>query len=66
MWKPSLKTLDHDNGLCIMVIKRGYTSDFTVGCLNTIRSRVYFKGQPGQMSKEVAVLPPNSKSAHQG
>ncbi|GBE77162.1 hypothetical protein SCP_0100340 [Sparassis crispa] len=64
MWKPSPKTLDHDNDPCIMVIKRGYASDLTVGCLNAIRSftRVYFKGQPGQMSKEVAVLPHNYKS----
>jgi hypothetical protein len=51
IWKPSPKTLDHDNDPCIMVIKRGYASDLTVGRLNTIRSftRVYFKGQPGQM-----------------
>ncbi|KAH9013338.1 hypothetical protein EDB84DRAFT_901663 [Lactarius hengduanensis] len=59
MWKPSLKTLDHDHDLYTMVIKRGYGSDLTVGPLNTIRSftRVYLKGQPSQMSKEVAVLP---------
>jgi hypothetical protein len=64
MWKPSLKTLDHDNDPCIMVIKRGYASDLTVGRLNTIRSftRVYFEGQPSQMSMEIAVLPRNSKS----
>jgi hypothetical protein len=64
MWKPGLTTLNHDNDPCIMVIKRGYASDLTVGRLNTIRSftRVYFKGQPGQMSKEVAVLPRNFKS----
>ncbi|KAL6303949.1 hypothetical protein BKA93DRAFT_785418 [Sparassis latifolia] len=64
MWKSSPKTLDHDNDPCIMVIKRGYASDLTVGRLNAIRSftRVYFKGQPGQMSKEVAVLPRNYKS----
>jgi len=64
MWKPSPKTLDHNNDPCIMVIKRGNASGLTVGCLNTIRSftRVYFKDQPSQMSKEVAVLPRNSKS----
>jgi hypothetical protein len=64
MWKPSPKTLNHENDLCVMVIKRGSASDLTVGRLNNIRSftRVYFKGLPGQMSKEVAVLPRNSKS----
>jgi hypothetical protein len=64
MWKPSPKTLDHEDDPCIMVIKRGYASDLTIGRLNTIRSftRVYFKGQPSQMSKEVAVLPRNSES----
>ena len=64
MWKPSPRTLDHDNDPCIMVIKRGSASDLTVGRLNGIRSftRVYFKDQPGQVSKEVAVLPRNSKS----
>ena len=65
MWKPNPKTLDHANEPCIMVIKRGHASDLTVGRLNTIRSftRVYFKGQPGQISKEVAVLSHSSKSA---
>ena len=64
MWKLSPRTLDHENDPCIMVIKRGNASDLTVGCLNTIRSftRVYFKDQPGQFSKEVTVLPRNSKS----
>ena len=64
MYKPGPKTLDHDNDPCIMVIKRGYGSDLTVGRLNNLRSftRVYLKGQSGQMSKEVAVLPRNTKS----
>lgn len=65
MWKPSPRTFDHANDPCIMMVfKRGYAPDLTVGRLNTIRSftRVYFKGQPGQMSKEVAVLPRNSES----
>ncbi|KIM73605.1 hypothetical protein PILCRDRAFT_828987 [Piloderma croceum F 1598] len=64
MYKPAPKTLDHDNDPCIMVIKRSYASDLTVGRLNNICSftRVYFKGQSGQMSKEVTVLPHNSKS----
>ena len=38
MWKPSQRTPDHDNDPVIMVIKRGYASDLTVGRLNTIRS----------------------------
>ncbi|THH18300.1 hypothetical protein EW146_g2669 [Bondarzewia mesenterica] len=64
MWKPSPKTLDHDNNSCIMVIKRGNASDLTIRCLNTIRliTRVYLKSQPGQMSKEVIILSRNSKS----
>ena len=66
MWKPSSRTLDHYNDPCIMVIciKRGNASDLTVGRLNGIRSftRVYFKNQPGQVSKEVAILPRNFKS----
>jgi hypothetical protein len=64
MYKSGPKTLDHNNDPCIMVIKRSYASDLTVGRLNNIRSftRVYFKGQSGQMSKEVTVLPRNSKS----
>ncbi|KAL4071575.1 hypothetical protein V8B97DRAFT_1870846 [Scleroderma yunnanense] len=63
MWKLSLRTRDHDNEPCIMVVKRGYASGLTVGRLNTIRSftRVLIQGQPGQMSKEVAVLPRNTK-----
>ncbi|KAG8988119.1 hypothetical protein FRB94_001841 [Tulasnella sp. JGI-2019a] len=65
IWKPSSKRLDRDNHLCIMVIKRGYASDLTVGRLNTTRSftKVYSMGQPGQMSREVTVLPRNSKSS---
>ena len=64
MWKPSQRTLDHDNDPVIMVIKRGYASNLTVGRLNTIRSftRVYFDGKSGEMSKEIAVLPRNSES----
>ncbi|KAG8816620.1 hypothetical protein FRC19_011909 [Serendipita sp. 401] len=70
MWKPSPKTHDHDhdndndNDPCIMVIKRGSASDLTVGRLNTIRSftRVYFKDQLGQVSKEITVLPRSYKS----
>jgi hypothetical protein len=64
MGKPNQKTLDHDNDPCIMVIKRGYASGVTVGRLNSIRSftRFYLKGQPGQVSKEVTVLPRNTKS----
>lgn len=63
-----MKTLDQDNDPCIMVIKRGNTSDLTIGRLNTIRSfcRVYFEGQPGQVSKEVSVLPRNFENSELG
>jgi len=64
MGRPSADTLDHNHDPCIMVIKRGYGSDLTVGRLNTVRSftRLYFEGKPDQMSKEVSVLPRNSKA----
>ncbi|KAG7446143.1 uncharacterized protein BT62DRAFT_932507 [Guyanagaster necrorhizus] len=64
MWKPSWKTVNHDNDPCIMVIKRGYASDLTIGRLNTIRSftRFYLKGQPIQTSRVVTILPFNSES----
>ena len=64
MFKPPPGTKDHDNDPIIMVLKNGNTSNLTVGCLNTIRSfvRHYFEGQPGEMSREIAVLPRNSKS----
>jgi hypothetical protein len=64
MWKGSPRTLDHENDAVIMVIKNGHASGLTVGRLNTIRSftRYYFKGEAGQMSKEVTVLPRNSES----
>lgn len=64
MWKPDSKTCNHDNDPIIMVIKRGHASGLTIRCLNTICSftRYYFKGESGKMSKEVAVLPCNSKS----
>ncbi|THH05112.1 hypothetical protein EW146_g9992 [Bondarzewia mesenterica] len=46
------------------IISNSDASDLTIGHLNTIHSitRVYLKGQPGQMSKKVIVLPRNSKS----
>lgn len=64
MFKPDPRTKDHDNDPVIMVLKNGNTTDLTVGRLNTIRAftRFYFNGKPGAMSKEVAVLPRNSKS----
>jgi hypothetical protein len=63
MFKPNPKTKDHDDEPIILVMKNGSTSDLTVGRLNTIRAfvRTYSKGQPGKMSKEVCVLPRNSK-----
>jgi len=53
------------------VLKKGNASDLTVGRLNTIRTfvREYFEGKPGEMSKEMSVLPRNSKSgtfSHRG
>ncbi|KAM5533672.1 hypothetical protein V8D89_012639 [Ganoderma adspersum] len=64
MFKPNPRTKDHDNEPVIMVMKNGSTSNLTVGRLNTIRAfvRIFPKGQPGRMSKEVCVLPRNSKS----
>jgi len=64
MWKPDLNTRGHENDPVIMVMKRGHASGLTVGRLNTIRSftRYYIKGKPSTMSKEVTVLPRNSKS----
>ncbi|KAG8806641.1 hypothetical protein FRC17_004889, partial [Serendipita sp. 399] len=64
IWKSRSKTLDHQDDPVIMVIKNGDASGLTVGRLNTIRSftRYYFKGKPSQMSKEITVLPRNSKS----
>ena len=64
MWKPNPRTRDQDNDAVIMVIKRGYASGLTIGRLNKICSftRYYFEGEPGQTSREVAILPRNSKS----
>ncbi|KAI1793435.1 hypothetical protein LXA43DRAFT_917078 [Ganoderma leucocontextum] len=64
MYKPNSKTMDQDNDPVIMVLKNGNTTNLTVGRLNTIRAftRTYFKGEPGEMSKEIAVLPRTSKS----
>ncbi|KAI2606773.1 hypothetical protein GGR54DRAFT_408503 [Hypoxylon sp. NC1633] len=64
MYKPDPKTKDQDNDPVIMVMKNGNKTGFSVGRLNTIRAfvRTYFEGQPGQMSKEIAVLPRISKS----
>ena len=62
MFKPNPKThLDHNN---LMVMKNGSVSNLTIGRLNTVRAciRTYsIDGQPGKMSKEVCVLPRNSK-----
>ena len=64
MFKPNPRTQDHDHDPVIMVMKNGNTSNVTVGRLNSIRAfvRVYIKGQLGKMSKEVCILPRNSKS----
>jgi hypothetical protein len=64
MYKPDPKTKDQHNDPVLMVMKNGNKTGLTVGHLNTIRAFVctYFKGQPGTMSKEIAVLPCSSKS----
>jgi hypothetical protein len=64
MYKPDPSTQDQDNDPTIMVLMNGNTSRLSVGRLNTIRPfvRTYFKGVPGAMSREIAVLPRNSKS----
>ncbi|THH17193.1 hypothetical protein EW146_g3576 [Bondarzewia mesenterica] len=61
MYRPDPRNKDHDNDPAIMVLKNGNSSNLTVGRLNTIRafSRV---GETGKMSKELSVLPRNSKS----
>ncbi|KAF8333698.1 hypothetical protein F5887DRAFT_993030 [Amanita rubescens] len=72
MWKSDPKILGHDNDPAIMVMKRGHATGLTVGQLNTMRSfaRYYFDDEfhlpkddvSLMMSKEVSVLPRNSKS----
>ncbi|KAI9460941.1 hypothetical protein BJY52DRAFT_1117551 [Lactarius psammicola] len=64
MFRPDPRNKDHDDDPVIMVLKNGNTSKLTVGRLNTIRAfvREYFNGVAGKMSKEVSVLPRNSKS----
>lgn len=64
MFKPDPKNKDDDDAPAIMVLKQGNASDLTVGRLNTVRAfvREYSKGQPGEMSKELSVLPRNYQS----
>ena len=63
MWKPNPKALDHDHEPRIMVIKRGYGSGITAGCLNTICSFTKnYMGLSKEVSMEVVVLPRDSKS----
>ncbi|KAI0720063.1 hypothetical protein C8T65DRAFT_826687 [Cerioporus squamosus] len=64
MFEPHPETNNHDDDPDIMVLKNGNSSKLTVGRLNTIRSfvRQYFEGNPGEMSREIAVLPRNWKS----
>ncbi|QRV99785.1 hypothetical protein RhiJN_27804 [Ceratobasidium sp. AG-Ba] len=64
MYNSTPKTQDQNNNSVIMVLKNGNTTNLTVGRLNTIRAFTctYFKGEPGKMSKEIAVLPRTSKS----
>lgn len=63
MWKLSQRTVNHHGDPCIMVIKRGNTSGLTVGRLNNIRSFTrYYVGVGDAISKEVVILPRDSKS----
>ncbi|KAF9073209.1 hypothetical protein BDP27DRAFT_1445130 [Rhodocollybia butyracea] len=65
MFKSDPETKDHGGDPVLMVMKNGNTeSDLTVGRLNTIRAfvREYSNGKPGQMTKEMAILPRSSKS----
>ncbi|KEP50435.1 hypothetical protein V565_080110 [Rhizoctonia solani 123E] len=64
MYKLDPRTQDQDNEPVIMVLKRGNTSNLTVGRLNNIRSvtRVYVEGKLSGASREVAVLPRTSNS----
>ena len=71
MQKPDPKFVDQHQDPVIMVVKNGANSGVTVGRLNTIASfiRLYFTGKPGDWSREVAVLPRDSKSgpfSHKG
>lgn len=58
------KNVDKRGDPTIMVLKRGYGSGLTTGCVNNIRPifRKAFKTKPEDYSREVAVLPRTSKS----
>ncbi|KDR77004.1 hypothetical protein GALMADRAFT_155693 [Galerina marginata CBS 339.88] len=64
MFSPNTKFKHQDNDPVIMVIKNGGMSNLTVGRLNNIRAfvREYVNDQPGEMSKELCVLPRDHKS----
>lgn len=64
MLRPPPGTKDYDSAHEIMVLKNGNISGLTIGRLNTIRSfvRCDLEVQPGEMSRELAVLPRNSTS----
>lgn len=64
MLRPPPGTKDYDSAHDIMVLKNGNISGLTIGRLNTIRSfvRCDLEVQPGEMSRELAVLPHNSTS----
>ncbi|KAH9947232.1 hypothetical protein B0H21DRAFT_821995 [Amylocystis lapponica] len=64
MFRPDPRNKDHDDDPVIMVLKNGKTSKLTVGRLNTIRAfvREHNNGVAGKMSKEISVMPRNSKS----
>ena len=64
MCSPNPENVDERGNPTIMVIKRGFSSGLTVGCLNNICSvlRTPFRTQPGEYSREVAVLPRTYKA----
>lgn len=57
-------TLDENNDPCLIVIKRGNTTNLTVGRANDICSyaRIYDDDDKAETSKEWAILPFDSKS----
>ncbi|KAN0087169.1 hypothetical protein V8E54_000857 [Elaphomyces granulatus] len=64
IFRPNPSTKDQHGDPVIMVAKNGNASKLTVGRLNTIRSfvREYSHNIPSKMSKEISVLPRDSKS----
>lgn len=55
MYRPNPSTIDQDGDPVIMVVKNGIASKLTIGRLNS-------RNIPSKMSKEISVLPRDSKS----